>query len=202
MSSIICSPIAACCIRTYVLGLQDRARTAKECADSLFRQGDFAGAVELYSRCLQLDPGKWQLHSNRCTARLKISDFVGAVEDADQALNSQPENTRMLARCEPMSFAQAAMIVVEAMQAYGDATDVRSQCLQAQERGSCWLHSLGLTCFSVALGHACLMQNFNPRLYRLLERIAQLFHQMRGSCICCWLPVHACMYVLSLQQIM
>ncbi len=141
------------------MGLQDRAQTAKERADSQYRQGDFAGAVELYSKCLQLDPGKWELHSNRCTARLKISDFVGAVEDADQALKSQPENTRILARCEPMSFAQIAMVDVPSFYASIWTCNRRSISMLASSRKKVllaaqpWTHLFFLSSF----GHASLV---------------------------------------------
>lgn len=80
------------------VALQAQAEALKEDADAAFRQGRHRQAEEIYGRCLQLQPEWWQAHSNRCAARLKLSDFQGAISDATQALLSQPDHTRILGR--------------------------------------------------------------------------------------------------------
>ena len=80
------------------MALQGQAEALKEDADAFFRQGRHREAEEIYGRCLQLQPTWWQAHSNRCAARLKLSDFEGAAKDATQALQSQPDHTRILGR--------------------------------------------------------------------------------------------------------
>ena len=80
----------------------------KQGADGCYQQGKYAEAVEMYGRCLRLDDNLWQALSNRCAARLKISDFVGAIEDANQALQLQPNNTKLLGRYQLPTLPQAA----------------------------------------------------------------------------------------------
>ncbi|KAK9847483.1 hypothetical protein WJX84_005538 [Apatococcus fuscideae] len=77
---------------------QARLEKLKQEGNDLFHSGKHAEAEQIYSRCLERQPGFWQAHSNRCTARMKLGDFWGAIEDATAVLEAQPSNLRVLRR--------------------------------------------------------------------------------------------------------
>lgn len=52
--------------------------------------GDFAGAMEDYSRALELDPGYALAYTNRAVARQRLGDFHGALEDLDRSISLDP----------------------------------------------------------------------------------------------------------------
>lgn len=59
---------------------------------NLRRVGDFAGAIEKYTRAIELDPGHFKAYFNRGFAYDKIREFEKAVQDYTRALKIDPNN--------------------------------------------------------------------------------------------------------------
>lgn len=59
--------------------------------------GDLAGAMEDYSRALQLDPGYTLAYTNRAVARQRLGDFEGALQDLDRSIALDPDDSSAFA---------------------------------------------------------------------------------------------------------
>jgi len=51
-----------------------------------FQKHDYAGAIEDFSRALELSPKDWRIYNLRAEARIGAGDFDGAIVDANQAM--------------------------------------------------------------------------------------------------------------------
>ena len=51
---------------------------------------DFEGAVEWYSKGIQIDPNNHILYSNRSAAYLSMNNFISALEDAEKCIALNP----------------------------------------------------------------------------------------------------------------
>ena len=51
---------------------------------------DFEGAVEWYSKGIQIDPNNHILYSNRSAAYLSMNNFNSALEDAEKCISLNP----------------------------------------------------------------------------------------------------------------
>ncbi|KAG2487660.1 hypothetical protein HYH03_013797 [Edaphochlamys debaryana] len=68
----------------------------KDKGDALFRAGNYAGAVNAYTRALSIDDSISAIHSNRAAARLASGDPAGAAADCDRALDLLAESRTRL----------------------------------------------------------------------------------------------------------
>ena len=59
--------------------------------------GDLAGAMEDYSRALELDPGYTLAYTNRAVARQRLGDFEGALQDLDRSIALDPDDSSAFA---------------------------------------------------------------------------------------------------------
>lgn len=74
------------------------AEAAKEEGNSAFRKGDWRGAVDAYTRALQLDGGLHAARNNRAMAFLRLGEWRKAVDDCDRVLESDGKNVKALLR--------------------------------------------------------------------------------------------------------
>jgi stress-induced-phosphoprotein 1 len=68
-----------------------KAAEAREEGNKLFKGGDFAGAVKLYSECVKRDPEDPRGWTNRAAAYQKLAALPEALKDADKAIEVDPK---------------------------------------------------------------------------------------------------------------
>lgn len=71
------------------------ARPLRDSAQAAFAANQFSEASQLYSKILLLDPTAWD-YLHRAQAKLRLSAFQEALEDAQRALTLQPDNQEAL----------------------------------------------------------------------------------------------------------
>jgi len=71
---------------------------AKERGNVAFKDGDFAKAVAEYSEAIKREPGNTVYWCNRASAKAKLMDFNGALEDANRSLKIDPTYAKAACR--------------------------------------------------------------------------------------------------------
>ena len=90
--------------------------------NAFFRRGDYAEAIDAYTRALELAPDDAGCLSNRAAARLKVGDAEAALEDASAALRSDPGHDKARRR-----RAQARVELGDLRGALGDLEALHSR---------------------------------------------------------------------------
>lgn len=57
--------------------------------------GKYSEAVSHYTSAIKLDPNEWVFYSNRSLAFLKLNQLYYANEDAEKAIELNPENAKV-----------------------------------------------------------------------------------------------------------
>jgi stress-induced-phosphoprotein 1 len=68
----------------------DKSAVAREEGNSLFKAGDFAGAVKSYTESIKRDPVDARGYNNRAAAYMKLVAFPEALKDANEAIKVDP----------------------------------------------------------------------------------------------------------------
>jgi stress-induced-phosphoprotein 1 len=68
-----------------------KATEAREEGNKLFKSGDFAGAVKLYTECVKRDPADPRGWTNRAAAYQKLVALPEALKDAEKAIQVDPK---------------------------------------------------------------------------------------------------------------
>lgn len=76
----------------------EKGLIAKEEGNTLFRSGNFVGALEKYSEAIKRDPTNAVYWNNSASAKAKLMDFSGALADCEKALELDPKYVRALCR--------------------------------------------------------------------------------------------------------
>ncbi|EFN56519.1 hypothetical protein CHLNCDRAFT_51491 [Chlorella variabilis] len=74
------------------------AEAAKDEGNNAFKRGDWRGAMEQYTRALELEPGMVAALNNRAMARLKMQQWAEAEADCSAVLAAEPRNVKALLR--------------------------------------------------------------------------------------------------------
>ena len=90
--------------------------------NAFFRRGEYAEAIDAYTRALELAPDDAGCLSNRAAARLKVGDAEAALEDASAALRSDPDHDKARRR-----RAQARVELGDLRGALGDLEALHSR---------------------------------------------------------------------------
>ena len=90
--------------------------------NAFFRRGEYAEAIDAYTRALELAPDDAGCLSNRAAARLKVGDAEAALEDASAALRSDPNHDKARRR-----RAQARVELGDLRGALGDLEALHSR---------------------------------------------------------------------------
>jgi tetratricopeptide (TPR) repeat protein len=69
-----------------------KSQATCERANALFKEGDYLGAVQIYSRAIDQDPGSISAHFNRGVTHLKLNEVAAAIDDFSQVLSLDPDN--------------------------------------------------------------------------------------------------------------
>ncbi|EED20607.1 U-box domain protein, putative, partial [Talaromyces stipitatus ATCC 10500] len=103
----------------------------KEKGNHLFKDGDYAGAEEMYSQAIQMNPKEPSFFTNRAVTRLRLEKWAGAEQDARIAieLNGGPKATASLK--SSLYLAQALLELQRPQEAYDVAIDAYRASLSA-----------------------------------------------------------------------
>lgn len=77
---------------------RDEAFIAKEKGNLVFKKGQYAKAISLYSEALQRDPYDPVYYVNRAMAHLKLEQYAEAKNDCDRCLEIDQKNVKALFR--------------------------------------------------------------------------------------------------------
>lgn len=69
-----------------------KAEATLERANALFKEGDYLGAIQIYSRAIDQDPNKVSAYFNRGLTHLKLNDLRAALDDFNKVLSLDPGN--------------------------------------------------------------------------------------------------------------
>ena len=69
----------------------EKSATAREEGNTLFKAGDFAGAVKSYTESIKRDPKDPRGYNNRAAAYTKLVALPEALKDANEAIKVDPE---------------------------------------------------------------------------------------------------------------
>lgn len=73
---------------------KQEAESEKEEGNRLFKQRDVTGALEHYSRAIELQPGNAAFYGNRAMCYLQLKDYEGVIRDTTRALELDPQYTK------------------------------------------------------------------------------------------------------------
>jgi len=77
-----------------------QANTAKEKGNELFKEGDYKGAIRMYTLALRIIPNDAVYLSNRCASYLKLGMFDKALVDAQKTVALRPDWDKALFRLQ------------------------------------------------------------------------------------------------------
>ncbi len=75
-----------------ILLAQSQTYDLSQQGEDLLKNGDYQGAVKVYSQVLQLDPKDNHAYVNRGRARFELGDKRGAVDDFSEAVQLNPND--------------------------------------------------------------------------------------------------------------
>ncbi|KAL1969961.1 hypothetical protein VTN77DRAFT_7471 [Rasamsonia byssochlamydoides] len=103
----------------------------KEKGNQLFKEGDYAGAEDMFSQAIQKNPKEPSFFTNRAVSRLKLEKWSGAERDARTAIELYgPKNPASLKSA--FYLAQALLELQRPQEAYDVAIDAYRASLAAK----------------------------------------------------------------------
>lgn len=69
----------------------EKSAVAREEGNTLFKAGDFAGAVKSYTESIKRDPKDPRGYNNRAAAYTKLVALPEALKDANEAIKTDPK---------------------------------------------------------------------------------------------------------------
>lgn len=76
----------------------EKAEELRKEGNKLYEQGDYPGAVKVYTDGLRRDPNSKAIYSNRCAAYIKLMEWNYALKDAEKCLEIDPNFVKAYAR--------------------------------------------------------------------------------------------------------
>jgi stress-induced-phosphoprotein 1 len=100
----------------------EKAAQAREEGNTLFKAGDYAGAVKSYTEAIKRDPKDPRSYNNRANAYTKLAAFPEALKDADEAIKADTTFIKAYIRKGSVLFAMRDYTkAMEVMQLAADA---------------------------------------------------------------------------------
>ena len=103
----------------------------QQAGNKAFSAGDFAQAVQCYTRCLELDASMTAARSNRALAHLKGGDPTSALEDCEAVLAEDASNVKVWLR-RGQAYSELGQ-KEEAIQSWEKALHLQPTNVQAQK---------------------------------------------------------------------
>ncbi|KAF3397343.1 hypothetical protein DPV78_007500 [Talaromyces pinophilus] len=105
--------------------------TFKEKGNHLFKDGDYAGAEEMYSQAIQMNPKEPSFFTNRAVTRLRLEKWAGAEQDARIAIDLHGGSKAAASLKSSLYRAQALLELQRPQEAYDVAIDAYRASLSA-----------------------------------------------------------------------
>lgn len=120
----------------------EKSHQAREEGNTLFKAGDFAGAVKAYTESIKRDPADPRGYNNRSNAYTKLAALPEALKDAEEAIKVDPKFVKAYIRKSHVLFVMkdyakaieaidAASVVDEDKKHTREIQDQMSKCQQA-----------------------------------------------------------------------
>jgi len=72
----------------------EKANEYRDMAMAAFSDGDYAKALEYFTKAIELNPGSAILHAKRANTLLKLSKLTAAIRDCDEAISVNPDSAQ------------------------------------------------------------------------------------------------------------
>ena len=82
----------------------EKANEAREEGNTLFKAGDFAGAVKAYTESIKRDPNDPRGYNNRSNAYTKLAALPEALKDVEEAIKVDPKFVKAYIRKSHVLF--------------------------------------------------------------------------------------------------
>lgn len=103
----------------------------KEKGNQLFKDADYAGAEEMYSQAIQMNPKEPSFFTNRAVTRLRLEKWAGAEHDARIAIDLNGGSKAPASLKSSLYLAQALLELQRPQEAYDVAIDAYRASLNA-----------------------------------------------------------------------
>ncbi|OBZ71939.1 Heat shock protein sti1 [Grifola frondosa] len=112
-----------------------KAEQAREEGNTLFKAGDFAGAVKAYTEAIKRDPQDPRGYNNRANAYTKLFALPEALKDAEQAIKVDPKFVKAYIRKSHVLFSMRDYTkAIEAVQQAADVDADKKHTREIQEQ--------------------------------------------------------------------
>ena len=88
---------------------EDSGQSLKDQANALYKQGDYHGAIDLYSNAIELEPSNPTFYSNRSAAYMMLYKFVQSLQDCRKALELDNKMTKVYVRASKCCLALGSL---------------------------------------------------------------------------------------------
>ncbi|KAK7696578.1 hypothetical protein QCA50_001236 [Cerrena zonata] len=113
----------------------EKAAEAREEGNTLFKAGDFAGAVKAYTESIKRDPKDPRGYNNRSNAYTKLVALPEALKDAEEAIKVDPKFVKAYIRKSHVLFAMRDYTkAIEAVQQAADVDEERKHAKEIQDQ--------------------------------------------------------------------
>ncbi|KAI1793009.1 chaperone [Ganoderma leucocontextum] len=113
----------------------EKAATAREEGNTLFKAGDFAAAVKAYTEAIKRDPSDPRGYNNRANAYTKLVALPEALKDAEEAIKVDPKFVKAYIRKSHVLYTMRDYTkAIEAVQQATDADEEKKHAKEIQDQ--------------------------------------------------------------------
>lgn len=109
----------------------EKAETAREEGNQLFKSGDFPGALKSYNESVKRNPADARTFSNRAACYTKLAEFTLALRDVDECLRLDPKFVKGYLR--KGAICVTLKETAKAKHAYEQALEIDPNCQEARD---------------------------------------------------------------------
>lgn len=113
----------------------EKAAVAREEGNTLFKAGDFAGAVKAYTEAIKRDPSDPRGYNNRANAYTKLAALPEALKDAEEAIKVDPKFVKAYIRKSHVLYTMRDYTkAIEAVQQAADVDEEKKHAKEIQDQ--------------------------------------------------------------------